>query len=237
MKLEIGYNSHIEVRKEFYSYPGKLDIKIMYLSDLHLNRYSGEAVQKMIRIIREEDPSLILLGGDYVDTNRGLTHLETLLHFLSSRENVLAIPGNHDHFFGLYKIKNRMQENNIEWIENASVRICIKGQFITVDGNRPGLDQNNDDLKILCLHQPINIQKHPKKYHIALAGHLHGCQFVFWGNKKGLYPGRLFYRWNLLKKEMGNCYYYIGKGLGDTLPLRFNCTKEILVIHTKKEVS
>ena len=234
MKLEIGYNTDIEIRREFYPHYTGLDLNIMYLSDLHLNKFSGKTVLHIIQVIKDINPTIILFGGDYIDTPGGLIHFENLLSYVSERENVFAIAGNHDRFYGLNGIKNRIERNNIQWIEKESVRICLNNHIIQIDGNNPKANQHNDCFKILCLHKPINIHPYKTNYHIAFAGHLHGCQAVFWQNKKGLFPGRFFYSWNMLKKEIGNCYYYIGKGLGDTLPIRFNCKREILIVETKK---
>ncbi len=71
--------------------------------------------------------------------------------------------------------------------------------------------------------------KHPP-YHLILAGHLHGCQFVFWQNKSGLYPGRCFYGWNILEAQIGLCRYIVSRGATDTLPLRYNCPRKLVLV-------
>ncbi|GEM_PF-3204035 len=39
---------------------------------------------------------------------------------------------------------------------------------------------------------------------------------------------------NILKEKIENCDYYISKGLSDTLPIRFNCSPEIIVVNVLK---
>lgn len=34
----------------------------------------------------------------------------------------------------------------------------------------------------------------------------------------------------MLKALAGDCQYYISRGLGDTLPIRYNCPKELIVV-------
>ncbi len=230
MKLAIGANDHFEVRHEQYPSGIAASFSILYLSDLHLNRLGKSIISKIITKINELNPDIILLGGDYVDSRKQLVYLDTLLQALSKRKNVFAIAGNHDYRFGISTIRQIMEANNIGWIENASATISIHNSTIQIDGSKPCIKKSKADFSILCLHQPVDIKRFKDQYQLAFAGHLHGCQFVLWQNDKGLYPGRFFYKWNLLEKREGNCRYFISKGMGDTLPARYNCAKEMIFV-------
>lgn len=230
MKLEIGYNYNINVRKEIYRNDCFSPLKIMYLSDFHLNSYSGKVVNQIIQAIRYYDPSLILLGGDYVDTRNGFKHFEKLLSAIPIGKKVFAVAGNHDYFFGIKRIAQLIKHYSFYWIEKESLVTEVNGISIQVDGNYiTSNKRKRNQLRILCLHNPKSLIDFAQ-YHLVFAGHLHGSQFVFWQNTKGLYPGRFFYKWNLLKKEIENCHLYISKGLGDTFPIRFNCKREIVLV-------
>ena len=126
MKLEIGYNPSFEVRKEKYLANCKDNFTILYLSDLHLNRFSKNMVYKIGNIITELNPTILLLGGDYVDSKNGLIYLNSLLASFAHRQNVFAVAGNHDYSFGLNEIKTIMTANNIAWIENNSCKFKFK---------------------------------------------------------------------------------------------------------------
>ena len=230
MTLEIGYNDSFEVRREHYFSKCKDNFSILYLSDLHLNRFSKNMITKIEKTIAELNPTIVLLGGDYVDTKHGLIYLNYLLAALSFRKNVFAIAGNHDYFFGLNKIKTLMLNNNVIWIENDSFNFKINETSLQIDGIKVNSKKSIADFSILLLHKPINIRLFQKNYNIAFAGHLHGCQFVFWQSKDKLFPGFFFYKWNILKKKLNDCHYFISKGLGDTLPIRFNCKKDVLFV-------
>ena len=230
MKLHIGKNPDFEIRREscLSSKAGKF--RVMYLSDLHCNSHSAEILSRILSAINELDPDIILLGGDYVDSPKGLKHFRDFIAEISKRNNVFAIAGNHDYYFGIDKIKNAFVEGNINWLEKQTMTIQIKSINITIVGNEPSWEGKNADFKILCLHKPLDIEEYSTNYDMVFAGHLHGCQFVFWENNKGMYPGRAFYRWNMLRTMVGNCSYFISKGLGDTLPIRYNCKKDIILV-------
>src|SRR6187402_790990 len=126
-KLEIGYKTTFEIRKERYVLPIHQDLRVLYLSDLHLNRYSASLVSMLCVEINNLNPDIILLGGDYVDTKKGLEHLELLLNTLAAHKHVLAIAGNHDQWFGLKKLHPLFLRNNIVWLEQASIVLDVKG--------------------------------------------------------------------------------------------------------------
>src|SRR3954469_13197929 len=106
MKLEIGYNHSFEIRRETCVTQCQDNFSVLYLSDLHLNKFSQPAIARIAATIHELDPTIILFGGDYVASQKGLGLLKNLLASLSGRKNMFAIAGNHDHYFGIDTIKN-----------------------------------------------------------------------------------------------------------------------------------
>jgi uncharacterized protein len=236
MKLEIGYNHHFEVRKEKCTNSIAESFSVLYLSDFHFNKYSKVTTKNIIDKINELNPDIILLGGDYVDTKKGMTHFITLLQSIAIRKNVFAVAGNHDYFFGLSEIKDILTINSANWIEKKSFSFQLNNTIVQIDGNNPQPKKDAATFSILCLHKPIDISCHKENYNLVLGGHLHGGQFVFWKSNNGLYPGKLFYKWNIIKKKLNNCQYFVSKGLGDTLPIRFNCKKDMIFVSVGKNI-
>ena len=72
MKLEIGYNHSFEIRKETHVTNCQDNFSVLYLSDLHLNKFSQSISERISATIDELNPTLVLLGGDYVDSQKGL---------------------------------------------------------------------------------------------------------------------------------------------------------------------
>ena len=64
---------------------------------------------------------------------------------------------------------------------------------------------------------------------LTLAGHLHGGQVVLFERKGRLYPGACFSRWNGLRFEDEGATMWVSRGVADTLPLRWNCPREVLL--------
>ena len=230
MKLELGYSPAFEVRQVDYPYAGAGSFTVLYLSDLHLTRFGGPLVAQLIATITQLDPQLILLGGDYLDGPRGVAHFNRLLQFLASRPHVFVIAGNHDEWFGLAKVKAMVAANHLTWLGDKAVEISLNGRRIAVSGKGARGPATRADFSILCLHQPDNLPQLSAGHNLAFAGHLHGGQVMLWRSARGLYPGRLFYRWNILQAQLGQCLCLISKGLGDTLPVRYNCPKEVVLV-------
>lgn len=230
MKLEIGYNHPFEIRKETLRAGCHDSFSVLYLSDLHLNRYSAPMVERIAAAVAELNPTLVVLGGDYVDTKAGMFYFGQLLDSLSMRAHVYAIAGNHDYRYGIDEITAICAQHDVVWIENDFQHVTIGETRIRLNGNRIQGSKEDCDFSILVLHKPVHTEKFSGDYHLALAGHLHGSQFVFWTRGNALYPGRFFYRWNLLKHDFMSGAYFISKGLGDTLPIRYNCKRDMLYI-------
>jgi len=247
MKLEIGYHHPFEIRKYIYPLEKASGIRILYLSDLHFNRWTRRLAGSVSGAVNNIQPDIILLGGDYADSRQGLRHFRYMMRSIAHHTHIFAVPGNHDRW-RIQQVRKIVGSSNGVWLEDTSAVIKVRSLTVRIDGGSPVTPSNgsgstspdgptlpNDDpadLSILCLHRPVDIRKVAHRYHLAFAGHLHGSQFVLWTTPNGLYPGRLIYTWNRLSADIGSCRYLISKGLGDTLPIRFNCRKDILLVET-----
>ena len=241
MRLEIGYNHSFEIRKYPYRFGQLSGVTILYLSDFHYNRFGRRLAGDISDQINRLNPNIILLGGDYADSARGVHHFKHMMESISHFQNVFAIPGNHDQA-RISQIRGIIESCNGVWLHHNSASIKIGYSTIRIDsahpihGGRPVHSAHQADgaqpadFSILCLHQPIDVTSIAYRYNLIFAGHLHGSQAVFWGTENGLYPGRLVYKWNRLSATFGNCRYLISKGLGDSLPLRYNCRKDAILV-------
>lgn len=179
------------------------------------------------------NPSLILLGGDYADSSRGLYWFTRFMERLAGRP-VAAVAGNHDCFFGIKKIEAAVTAFNGQWIEKASINTELNGLPVCIDGNMTTESHPGAGLKILCLHKPLPVAK-VNGYHLVFAGHLHGGQVVLWQTQGGLFPGKWFYRQNFLDQPLAQGRYFISKGLGDTLPFRYHCNYDMVLVDVVPE--
>ncbi|BAV06905.1 hypothetical protein SAMN05421788_102460 [Filimonas lacunae] len=235
-KWNIGYNDAFEVRQERYSMGDGPAFCVLYLSDFHFTRYSQSLVLRLLQTIEAVNPDILLLGGDYADSSSGRKWLEYFLQTIRHRKNVFAIAGNHDYWRSIDTIQTIMRRNGVCWLEKEPAYVPLTARFtVRIDGGQAYGHAAPANFYILCLHKPVRPSVAIKHYHLVFGGHLHGTQFVLWQNDKGLYPGRWLYQQNFLKMIMGRCLYLVSKGLGDTLPVRFNCTKDIILVNVNSQ--
>ena len=82
---------------------------------------------------------------------------------------------------------------------------------------------------MLCAHDPAVFPQAARAgYGLVLAGHLHGGQVVLFERGGLLYPAAWVYPWNGTRFEREGSTMLVSRGVCDTLPLRFNCPREVL---------
>lgn len=182
------------VRTAYYSAPIETPISICYLSDLHFNGRSGKMVAELIAYLRAHPPDLILLGGDYLDTRRGEPHFAALLTACAACCQTYAISGNHDRFYGIDRIRVLCTCHEVTWLEGETMTIRTPSTDIHLHGGFvPSTSPPAGALSIVVLHEPFGPERLEGHCHLAFAGHLHGCQFVFWRRGFDFYPGNIFF--------------------------------------------
>jgi uncharacterized protein len=108
------------------------------------------------------------------------------------------------------------------------------------DLNKASQHLTKEDFKILMSHDPSHweheIKKHPKHFHLTLAGHTHGTQFGIEipGFIKWSFAQYVYKQWAGLYHEMGR-FVYVNRGFGfHAYPGRVGIMPEITVIELKK---
>jgi predicted MPP superfamily phosphohydrolase len=90
---------------------------IVHLSDLHLKGI-GIRERRLVETIRERRPALILMTGDYADTEAGVAAIRTLFSEIHAPLGVVAVPGNNDYFRG-------RQEEIFAALRDTGVRLLV----------------------------------------------------------------------------------------------------------------
>ena len=84
------------------------NLKILHLSDLHINRKSSiTQVQELIDICNDLEFDIAIITGDIIDTKVKFIkeHLQVLNRL---KQEVYYISGNHDLFYGLEDLKKEL---------------------------------------------------------------------------------------------------------------------------------
>jgi uncharacterized protein len=263
--LELGYffytqTNDIVVDTQVISDPvlkGILgDARIVQISDLHIDRV-GPREHKLIALIKQIDPDILFITGDFISYNEGIASCREVVSALAQGRTVIATLGNGDHTqkhtdIDTQLLFNELQKTGITLLVNESLKLTLKGDASRKDVPQAslyiiGLNDNHlwlDDIfkatanvpaeapKLLLAHAPSIIEKiNTGGINLILSGHTHGGQIVF-PYIGALYTNRGI---NARKKFVSGLYnedtkLYVSRGIGTSgLPLRLFCKPEITV--------
>jgi predicted MPP superfamily phosphohydrolase len=181
--------------------------------------------------VTRADPHAVLLGGDLVDHHSELCALGHLVATLGAVAPVFAVGGNHDRQVGMEKVHAAVQQAGGQWIHGSFCLLTHGGRVIAVAGpeSAPPVEAH---VRVLCAHDPrIWRTARHDGYHLVLAGHLHGCQFVAWEYRRQLFPGALFYRYCCSSRHSGSARLVVSRGVTDLVPIRWKCPREVVLCH------
>lgn len=215
---------------------------IVQISDLH-NAVFGKNNSKLISKIKECNPDIIVLTGDFVD---GSTHtnIKKALDFAQKITElcpVYYITGNHEYY---------LSENNrnelLSGLESTGVIIINNSQIALSERiNLTGLDDNSlstntlqeytsaANLDIVLAHEPQYIKRYSANgADLVLSGHAHGGQFrlpiigAVFAPDQGINPE---YTEGIYTQ--GNMKMIVSRGLGNSaFPFRLFNDPEIVCI-------
>jgi predicted MPP superfamily phosphohydrolase len=226
--LEIGARKRLRIRTVNLTFPGvEHETTVLYASDLHLWRWSPHIGYQLVDAVNAAQPDVLLLGGDLVDDKSGLPLLADCIGQLVRYCPVWAVSGNHDSYVGIPAVRECIEAAGGHWLDETSFWL----NNIRIDGYcRPCEDES----AILCTHDPaVFPQAIENGYSLVLAGHLHGSQCVFLEREHRLYPGAWFFRWNGDEFHRGDTTMLVSRGANDTLPIRWNCPREVILCNIK----
>lgn len=227
----------ITIRRERLTWhEGKEKLRLMHLSDFHL-KWMGRRIPRIEAAIAEEKPDLVVMTGDYWDTPRGGRLFAAFLERVAAVVPVCWILGNHDRWFGSGLIDKLVQIPAAHCVDNQSAEFMstrgFRYQLVSWKDHQQSRSSSAEgERRIVLLHNPREItEEHLHSCDMVLAGHLHGGQFILGRSATGdFFPGCLLYRWCGDRYEVQGSTIIVSRGLGDTLPLRFRCPHEVVVI-------
>lgn len=207
---------------------------LVYASDLHLGRDDHARALELVALVARCRPDAVLLGGDLVDAPRGHELLSALVEDLARVAPVLAVPGNHDDFWGVERVEAAVAAAGGHWIARRVVRVPTRGGAVAVAGDARALVDADDCARVLCGHDPSVLDDDATLVaDLVLAGHLHGGQVVLAERDERLFPGAFFYRYCGLRFARGATTMLVSRGAYDTIPFRFRCPREVLLVELR----
>ena len=234
--------------------------RIAQVSDLH-NAEFGEGNWKLIKMLSQTDPDIIVLTGDLIDSRR--TDLDLALDFAwqaGKIARVYYVSGNHEARVPEYEdLKNGLVKAGVVILENQKVQVTREGESITLMGiDDPSFQENylfgdaegvakqaisglqdaSDGYTILLSHRPELFDTYVDSgVDLVFSGHAHGGQFrlPFVGGLAAPNQG-LFPKYDAGKFTEENTTMIVSSGVGNSIiPIRFNNRPEIVAAQLKSQ--
>jgi uncharacterized protein len=231
-----------QTREVLVGHPSLDGLKILHLSDLHINKkFTLSRIKELLSICKKLDYDFIVITGDIIDCK--VKHIKDrleLLNNLALDKPVYYISGNHDIFYGLEDLKKEL--SNFILLDNKMNTINFKGKEINIVGISDRFAKffniKRDEKKVssfLNSHKPTIFLAHqPKDYKLAVlnktelfvCGHTHGGQ---------IFPFHLLVR--LVQPFLNGLFYkeqtaiYVSRGLGTWgIDFRYKADSEITIL-------
>lgn len=236
-------------------------IKIVQISDLHLGLIiRGERVKRILKLIKEFKPDILLATGDIVDghPNDIFQHIE-LFNDLNPPLGKFAITGNHEYYAGIEQSVNFIKASGFKLLQGETVNIADLINLTGIDddtanlyGNKP-IDEasifpriKNERFTIFLKHKPKVEMESTKHFDIQLSGHTHKGQiFPFNYLTKIAFPldtglfeitEKNFYKKQDKVIRLQNPLIYVSRGTGTWgPPIRILSSPEITYIELVRE--
>ena len=229
--------------------------RIAQVSDLH-NAEFGEGSEKLIELLSQTDPDMIVITGDLIDSRH--TDIEIALEF--ARQAIKLAPvyyvsGNHEARVHEYEdLKMGLAEAGMIVLEDQKVQITREGESITLMGiDDPSFQENylfgdsepvarqaienlqneSDGYTVLLSHRPELFDLYVDTgMDLVFSGHAHGGQFRLPLVGGLVAPNQGFipeYDAGQFTEE--NTTMIVSRGVGNSIiPIRVNNRPEIAVV-------
>lgn len=176
--------------------PGTPPVRIALISDLHAGVLTtGHWTRRVLRLIEEARPDLVLLAGDALDTPDDATR-RVLLQFSGIRAPLgrYGVIGNHEHYAGLAEASRDIQETmGFTLVNDAIVPLGDHlqlagvadrqhyGEAGNVDEGQLFPDPDRSRFSIVLKHRPLVDPRTAEWADLQLSGHTHHGQIFPFG--------------------------------------------------------
>jgi predicted MPP superfamily phosphohydrolase len=214
-------------------------LRALLLSDLHFCGTPARAFFEAVidRLAADPPPDLVVLAGDFLDSDEHHGWIVPLLSRLAATEGRYAILGNHDRYHDPDRIRKELATAGYAVLGNGWREAEVRGERCVLVGHegpwfRPPPDLANapPGLFRLCVsHTPDNFYWGQRNgIGLMLCGHVHGGQIRLPVIGSIFVPSVYGRRFDMGVFEGGGTVMVAGRGLSGKEPLRFRCHPQVI---------
>jgi uncharacterized protein len=227
------------------SNPSLPSLKIAFASDFHAGPTTHpETIAKACRALRQLQPDLLLLGGDFVSLNaRYIEDVAEALAHIPALFGRYAVLGNHDLWAGDSLIVQRLTQAGIQVLINQNQQLPPPYDHLWICGlddptsgqpDAQALFAGATGSRLVVMHSPEGVQHiAPYQFDLAVCGHTHGGQICLPNGRPIWMPrGQLNRRYAAGHFQIGTRPHQrliVSRGVGcGGLPLRLYAPADII---------
>lgn len=223
---------------------------IAQISDLH-NKEFGKEQKRLLKILKVENPNLIVITGDIVDSSH--TDIDVALEFVKGAVEIAPVyyvTGNHEYWLKADDwdvLMQGLKQCGATILDDEVVEIGNDRSFYLIGLNDNSLSSNilnelcsnldSDKLQIVLAHEPQYIINYSEAdVNLVLSGHAHGGQIrlPFLGGlvapDQGIFPK---YTSGIYIEN--NTTMIVSRGLGNSIiPIRIFNRPEVVIVKLQR---
>ena len=180
-------------------------VRLALITDLHANPY-GKGQRTLLDAVAQQEPDLVLLGGDIFDERMDTEAAETTLRALEEIYPCYYVIGNHECWGTMEQFEEDMQilhDCGIEILSGETVTLTVNGQTFNLCGvddpiayafppdegqekrlefsaqlEKVKAESDNGYYTVLLSHRPERFEDYVEQgFDLVLSGHAHGGQW------------------------------------------------------------
>ena len=233
---------------------------LVVISDLHYWPLTdARHLGRIVDVVQRSNADLIVLLGDYSRSfsrfrylwaplyDRALRSMELPLSECKPRDGIVAVLGNHDHYFNARRVTEWLKSIGAHVLNNDHIVLHRDHARLIVSGVGDALEDEVDrraglgdapvtEPVIVIAHNPdaVLVLEPGLQLGLILSGHTHGGQVVLPWYGAPMTLTRICGR----KTASGwipnpIAPLFVSRGAGSQIPLRFRCPPEVLIVRLR----
>jgi predicted MPP superfamily phosphohydrolase len=219
--------------------------RLAHISDIHMDEHVEPGhMEEVSRLLAAESPDAVAISGDFVtyDPDRFAPRLISFLSDLPSRDGVVAVLGNHDHWSDPRSVRRTLERSGVGDVSNGVHTVRRGAAALHLAGVDDYMEREDrldhvlgqvpaQGAAVLLVHEPdyAELSAPTVRFDLQLSGHSHGGQVrvPFVGAPRLPRYGR---KYPIGLSQVGSMRQYTNRGIGMLPPrVRLNCRPEITI--------